>query len=57
MDALTLTSPLSAHCRPLPHPHPPEFLLSLGLVLGILLSYLPQHAKIIRCATSEGLSP
>jgi hypothetical protein len=32
-------------------------ILNSQLVLGILVSYIPQHVKIIRHASSAGLSP
>jgi len=47
----------SAHCRALSHPDPTTVLIAAVLVVGILISYLPQHAKIIQHRTSEGLSP
>ncbi|KAK1922577.1 hypothetical protein DB88DRAFT_512096 [Papiliotrema laurentii] len=31
--------------------------LSLGLCTGLIISYLPQHVRIIRAKTSEGFSP
>ncbi|KIM28209.1 hypothetical protein M408DRAFT_23915 [Serendipita vermifera MAFF 305830] len=47
--------------------YPPEFChyqhdnfaawLTLGLCIGLVLSYLPQHYKIIHSGTSEGLNP
>jgi hypothetical protein len=33
------------------------FFVTRQLVLGILISYIPQHVKIIRHGTSAGLSP
>ena len=48
---------MSTHCQDLAHPSLPTVSLAAILVIGILLSYLPQHAKIIRHRTSEGLSP
>ncbi|KAK5121832.1 hypothetical protein LTR85_004707 [Meristemomyces frigidus] len=56
MDLFT-TSALSAHCRHLAHPSPSTVGLAAILVVGILISYLPQHIKIIQHRTSEGLSP
>lgn len=56
MDLLT-SSALSAHCDHLAHPAPATVFLAAILVVGILVSYLPQHAKIIQNRTSEGLSP
>lgn len=39
--------------------HPDSFLVSVSifLVVGILISYVPQHWKILERKTSEGLSP
>jgi len=34
-----------------------NFTVSIVLLLGILISYLPQHHRIIRRGTSEGISP
>ena len=48
---------MSSHCQDLAHPSLPTVTLAAILVVGILLSYLPQHAKIISHRTSEGLSP
>jgi uncharacterized protein with PQ loop repeat len=33
------------------------FLISLFLAIGIVLSYLPQHYRIIARKSSEGISP
>lgn len=48
---------LSEHCQPLAEPGVLTTGLAALLVVGILVSYLPQHAKIIKRRTSEGLSP
>lgn len=48
---------LSAHCRALVSPNPFTVSLAGFLVFGILVSYFPQHAKIIQRRSSEGLSP
>jgi uncharacterized protein with PQ loop repeat len=45
------------HCNHLAHPNIPSFALSVFLVFGILISYLPQHLRIIARRSSEGLSP
>jgi uncharacterized protein with PQ loop repeat len=45
------------HCDRLAHPNIPSFSLSVFLVFGILISYLPQHLRIIARRSSEGLSP
>ncbi|KAK8191496.1 uncharacterized protein BKA78DRAFT_314408 [Phyllosticta capitalensis] len=48
---------ISDECKPLAHPNLGNFGLSIFILLGILVSYLPQHAKIILRRSSEGLSP
>ncbi|CAE6485750.1 unnamed protein product [Rhizoctonia solani] len=40
-----------------PHHDPFTLFLSSGLIIGLILSYIPQHSLIIRNKTSEGLSP
>ena len=52
-----LASDLSRHCQSLAHPALLPTILALALLLGILVSYLPQHLKIVRHRTSDGLSP
>ncbi|RMY39015.1 hypothetical protein D0866_02204 [Hortaea werneckii] len=56
-----MTTPVSSfashHCDTLAYPNPYTTSLSILLVLGIFISYIPQHYKIIKCGTSEGLSP
>jgi hypothetical protein len=47
----------SPHCAKLASPNIPAFVLSVVIVLGILVSYLPQHYRIIARRSSEGLSP
>ncbi|KAK1139619.1 hypothetical protein N8T08_000624 [Aspergillus melleus] len=44
-------------CKDLESPEYKNFILSLLIVLGILLSYLPQHYRIISLKTSYGISP
>lgn len=44
-------------CRPLNYVDYTNFAISLVLLIGILLSYLPQHFRIIARGTSYGLSP
>ncbi|KAF2241003.1 PQ loop repeat protein-like protein [Trematosphaeria pertusa] len=44
-------------CRELDHPDIFNFSVSVFIVLGILVSYLPQHYKIIARRSSRGLSP
>ena len=47
----------SEHCKELSNPNIPNFSLALFIVVGILVSYLPQHLRIILRKSSEGLSP
>ncbi|PSN62003.1 PQ loop repeat protein-like protein [Corynespora cassiicola Philippines] len=47
----------SDRCRELSHPDLFNFCVSVFIVLGILVSYLPQHYKIISRRSSRGLSP
>jgi uncharacterized protein with PQ loop repeat len=56
-SARNMSPPLSDHCIPLDHPHWFPVTLASGLVVGILVSYLPQHYKIFTRRTSEGISP
>ena len=44
-------------CSSLAHPDVPTTALSIFIVVGILLSYIPQHLRIISRRSSEGLSP
>ncbi|KAF2838807.1 PQ loop repeat protein-like protein, partial [Patellaria atrata CBS 101060] len=44
-------------CTELAHPDKFNFGLSLFILVGILVSYLPQHLRIIFRRSSEGLSP
>ncbi|KKZ62635.1 hypothetical protein EMCG_03045 [[Emmonsia] crescens] len=48
---------MSPHCKALASPNPWNFALSLGILFGILLSYLPQHYRIISRRSSFGISP
>ncbi|KAK5201185.1 hypothetical protein LTR16_003540, partial [Cryomyces antarcticus] len=43
--------------RPVSPPSVVDFTISLLLVLGILVSYLPQHVKIVSRRSAAGLSP
>ncbi|KAK3677975.1 hypothetical protein LTR78_002070 [Recurvomyces mirabilis] len=54
---MEITSAISEHCRPLEHPDAATVTLAAVILAGILVSYIPQHAKIILNHTSEGLSP
>src|ERR1700760_1819914 len=62
MDAISVAPGLdsfssSSRCEDLAKPDVKVFALSLFIVLGILVSYLPQHIRIIARRSSEGLSP
>lgn len=48
---------LSEPCRPLASPNPWAVFLAIFILVGILVSYVPQHLKIVIRRTSEGLSP
>ncbi|KYG50579.1 hypothetical protein M433DRAFT_281782 [Acidomyces richmondensis BFW] len=52
-----ISSTLSKHCRALEQPDPLTVYLAVFILVGVLVSYLPQHIKIIQYGTSEGLSP
>lgn len=52
-----MESPLPSLCSSLLHPSYINFSLSLFITFGILVSYLPQHYKIIHRGSSEGISP
>ena len=47
----------SSSCEELVSPNIPNFSLSVFIVFGILVSYIPQHLRIIFRRSSEGLSP
>ncbi|KAK5955671.1 hypothetical protein OHC33_003312 [Knufia fluminis] len=49
--------PTSDRCLALAHPDYINFVFSILILLGILLSYLPQHHRIISRKSSFGLSP
>ncbi|PVH97306.1 PQ loop repeat protein-like protein [Periconia macrospinosa] len=44
-------------CQELAHPDMANFAVSVFILVGILVSYLPQHYKIISRRSSRGLSP
>jgi hypothetical protein len=46
-----------SRCGALATPNIPQFSLSVFIVFGILISYLPQHIRIIARRSSYGLSP
>ncbi|KAF2726775.1 PQ loop repeat protein-like protein [Polyplosphaeria fusca] len=49
--------PISDRCRELSNPDIANFSVSVFILVGILVSYLPQHYKIISRRSSRGLSP
>jgi uncharacterized protein with PQ loop repeat len=44
-------------CDALLHTSAFNYVLSVGILIGIVGSFIPQHIKIIQRRTSEGLSP
>ncbi|KAL8788009.1 MAG: hypothetical protein Q9213_001901 [Squamulea squamosa] len=48
---------MAHHCEALRSPNAWNFALSLFILLGILISYLPQHYRIVARRSSEGISP
>lgn len=57
-DSPPFTAPLPRYdCSHLRDPNPYAVSLAAFILLGILVSYLPQHLKIISRRSSEGLSP
>ncbi|KAL8961798.1 MAG: hypothetical protein Q9193_001699 [Seirophora villosa] len=48
---------MGGHCQTLESPNGWNFGLSLFILLGILVSYIPQHYRIISRRSSEGISP
>ncbi|KAL8968719.1 MAG: hypothetical protein Q9197_004730 [Variospora fuerteventurae] len=48
---------MRSHCQALESPNGWNFGLSIFILLGILVSYLPQHYRIIARRSSEGISP
>jgi uncharacterized protein with PQ loop repeat len=51
------TATASKQCFHLSDPNPLTVSLAAVILVGILISYLPQHIKIISRRSSEGLSP
>ena len=49
--------PLSERCKPLAHPYWFPVALASCLIVGIVISYIPQHFKILQRKSSLGLSP
>lgn len=52
-----LSSVADDRCVELSHPSYVNFTFSILILLGILISYLPQHFRIINRKSSFGLSP
>ncbi|KAF1839512.1 PQ loop repeat protein-like protein [Decorospora gaudefroyi] len=52
-----MAPPDDSRCRQLADPDLVNFAVSVFIVVGILVSYLPQHYKIISRRSSRGLSP
>ncbi|KAE8828565.1 hypothetical protein PTNB73_06303 [Pyrenophora teres f. teres] len=52
-----MAAPSDPRCVELAHPDLINFGVSIFIVVGILVSYLPQHFKIIARRSSRGLSP
>ncbi|OAL40530.1 hypothetical protein AYO20_00266 [Fonsecaea nubica] len=48
---------MEPHCEEIARVSYTNFTLSLFILIGILISYLPQHIRIIRLRSSFGLSP
>jgi len=48
---------MHGHCQKLARPEVFNFALSLLIFIGILISYLPQHIRIISLRSSFGISP
>ncbi|CAK7206692.1 hypothetical protein SEUCBS139899_009496 [Sporothrix eucalyptigena] len=58
MDAFLASSPdLSSRCDDLRAPGVMNLIVSIFILVGMLVSYLPQHWRIIARGTSEGISP
>ncbi|KAL1958285.1 hypothetical protein VTO42DRAFT_4793 [Malbranchea cinnamomea] len=48
---------MDEHCKELASPSVTNFCFSIVILLGILVSYLPQHYRIIALRSSFGISP
>ncbi|KAL7805425.1 hypothetical protein V8C26DRAFT_417907 [Trichoderma gracile] len=57
METSPLTMAMSSTCEALKTPSYMELIVSIIILLGLLISYLPQHYRIISRGTSEGISP
>lgn len=56
-DVIALGLSHSERCEELADPNIANFVLSWFILIGILISYFPQHYRIIHRRTSEGISP
>lgn len=54
---IAVSLPQGSHCDILSRPPAVLTTLASSIAVGLLVSYLPQHIKIIRRGSSEGLSP
>jgi len=52
-----MNNPINERCRELASPGYVNFTLSILILVGILISYLPQHFRIVRLRSSFGISP
>merc|ERR1712000_188928 len=57
MSAMEIFAPGEDRCAKLKAPSYLELIVSIIILLGILVSYLPQHYRIISRGTSERISP
>ncbi|KAF1814137.1 PQ loop repeat protein [Eremomyces bilateralis CBS 781.70] len=57
MDAFDIFQAPKSSCDEFASPNIPNFILSVTVLVGILISYLPQHVRIVSRRSSEGLSP
>ncbi|PNP39492.1 hypothetical protein TGAM01_v203988 [Trichoderma gamsii] len=57
MEASPLATATASSCDSLKTPSYIELTVSIIILIGLLISYLPQHYRIISRGTSEGISP
>ncbi|KAL5090670.1 hypothetical protein Trisim1_003983 [Trichoderma cf. simile WF8] len=57
METSPLTMAVASTCDVLKTPSYMELTVSIVILIGLLISYLPQHYRIISRGTSEGISP
>jgi hypothetical protein len=48
---------MDGSCAALENPSKLNFAISIVLAIGMVVSYAPQHVRVIRRKTSEGISP